>query len=127
MTKSMSSTRTIFVQDGLPIFEHNTSSTGDAWWVSVPFRAHDIGLSDKDLINTVIQRLHSGLFEITKGIAMHHQRKFYVSFPVDLSLPMNGWAAFAIKYAERYREDIIAGCVSVDLEYLFGLELFGSL
>jgi hypothetical protein len=115
------------MQDGLPIFEHHTSPTGDAWWVSVLFRAHDIELSYKDLINTVIQRLHNGSFEITKGIAMHHQRKFYVSFPVDLSLPMNDWAAFAIKYAEHYREDIVAGCVSINLEYLFGLELFGSL
>ncbi|CAG7937524.1 unnamed protein product [Penicillium nalgiovense] len=123
----MSSTRTIFVQNDLPIFEHHTSSTGDAWWVSVPFRAHDIELSDKDLINTVIQRLHNGLFEITKGIAMHHQRKFCVSLPVDLSLHTNDWAAFAIKYAEHYRDDIVAGCVSIDLEYIFGLELLGSL
>jgi hypothetical protein len=57
---------------------------------------------------------------------MHHQQKFHVSFPVDLSLPMNYWAALAIKYAEHYKEGIIAGCVSIDFEYLFGVGLFGS-
>ncbi|KAJ5195988.1 hypothetical protein N7449_006467 [Penicillium cf. viridicatum] len=122
----MSPTRTIFIQDGLPIFESHISSAGYAWWVSVEFLAHEVELSDEGLMDIVIQRLQTESFEITKGIAMHHRQRFYVSFPVDLSLPMNDWAALATKYAESYREDIIAGCVSIDSKYLFGLARFGS-
>jgi hypothetical protein len=68
--------------------------------VSVEFLAHEVELSDEGLMDIVSQRLQNELFEMTKGIAMHHRQRFYVSFPVDLSLPMNDWAALATKYTE---------------------------
>ncbi|KAJ5356788.1 hypothetical protein N7517_011397 [Penicillium concentricum] len=105
----MSSTRTIFIQNGLPIFENHISSTGHAWWVSVNILDHEINFSDVNLIDILIARLQSRSFEITQGIAMHHRQKLWVSFPADLSLPMSKWAALAIKYAEHYKEDIITG------------------
>ncbi|KAJ5497323.1 hypothetical protein N7463_009310 [Penicillium fimorum] len=85
------------------------SSTGHAWWVSVKFSDHETNFSDVNLMDIVILRLQSRSFEITQGVAMHHQQKMHVSFPADLRLPMSQWAVLAIKYAENYKEGIIAG------------------
>jgi hypothetical protein len=119
-TKVMSSTRTIFIENGLPIFEDHTPSTGQAWWVSVKFLACEKEISDENLMNIAIKRLSFGSGQITQGVPMHHQQPLCVSFPVDLSLPEDRWVPYAVKYAEQYKREIAAGNVSIDSEYVFG-------
>lgn len=113
-------TRTIFIQDGLPTYEDYSSSTGHTWWVSVSFSPSESEHSGEDLMDLAIQRLQAGLFKIKQGTAMHHQHPLYVSFPVDLSLPEDDWVPLAITYAKHYKDDIIAGRISIDSDYLFG-------
>ncbi|KAJ5178400.1 uncharacterized protein N7500_001099 [Penicillium coprophilum] len=122
----MSSTRTIFIENGLPILEDHASSNGHAWWVTVKFLEEEVKLSDVKLMDIVIERLQNKLFEVTQGDAMHHQQKLYVSFPADITVPMHEWFKLALEYAEQYKEDIIAGNVSIDFEYVFGLGSPGS-
>lgn len=113
-------TRTIFIQDGLPTYEDYSSSTGKTRWGSVKFSSFESERSGEDLMDIAIKRLQAGEFKITKGSAMHHQQSLYVSFPVDLSLPEDDWVPLAITYAKHYKDDIRAGHISIDSDYLFG-------
>ena len=67
-------------------------------------------------MDLIIQRVQSGNFTITPH-AMHHQTRFHVSFPIVEE--SGSLTAYVISLVKIWKEDIVAGHVSVDRDYLF--------
>lgn len=119
----MSSTRTIFLRNGLPTVDEYGLFRGTLWF-TVRFSNKDRQLSDNELMNITIQRLRIGEFTVDSG-PVHRGRGFCVSFPVSIyGASRSECIAIVIRLVECYREDIMSGDISIDRDFLFRSRAF---
>ena len=116
--QKMSSTRTVFLCNGLPIVDEYGLFRGTLWF-TVRFTNKDRQLSDYELMNLTIQRLQTGEFAVESG-PVHQGRGFCISFPVSIfGASRTECIAIVIRLVECYREDIMSGDISIDRDFLF--------
>lgn len=119
----MSSTRTIFLRNGLPTVDEYGLFRGTLWF-TVRFQNKDRQISDYELMNLTIQRLRIGEFTIDSG-PVHEGRGFCISFPVSIyGASHSACIAIIIRAIECYREDIMSGDISIDRDFLFRSRAF---
>ncbi|CAG8327200.1 unnamed protein product [Penicillium nalgiovense] len=116
----MSSPRTIFLENDLPIFEDHSSVEG-LQWVTIKVFAHQRGRSDEALMDLLIERLRARKYKVTDE-PMHEVDRLWVSFPIlDSTLPRTDSIEIIIRLIQHYKEDISNGVIRVDRDYLFRL------
>lgn len=119
----MSSTRTVFLRNGLPTIDKYGLFRGTLWFTA-RFSNKDRQCSDNELMNLVIQRLQIGEFTVDSG-PIHQGRGFCISFPVSIyGASCNECLDIVIRLAECYRKDIMSGDISIDRDFLFRSRAF---
>ncbi|EKV12719.1 hypothetical protein PDIG_41550 [Penicillium digitatum PHI26] len=119
----MSSTRTVFLRNGLPIIDVYGLFRG-TMWLTVRFSNKDRHCSDNELMNLIIQRLQIGEFTVD-SVPTHQGRGFCVSFPVSIyGASRSECLGVVIRLAECYWEDILSGDISIDRDFLFRTRAF---
>lgn len=112
-------TRTIFINNYGPIFE-NYSAIPELWWVSVRLSIVDRILSDREIMDIIVQHLESDEFKLSHYDALHNQESLCVSIPVLVpGLDRDDWKTLAIGLAKGYQLDIMAGRIGLDRRYIF--------
>lgn len=121
--QNMSSTRTVFFRNGLPIVDEYGLFRGTLWF-TVRFSNKDRQLSDYELMNLTIERLRIGEFTVDSR-PVHQGRGFCVSFPVSIyGASRSECISIIIRLVECYREDIMSGDISIDRGFLFRSRAF---
>lgn len=119
----MSSTRTVFLRQGLPTTDEYGLFRGTLWF-TVRLSNTDRHCSDNELMNLTIQRLRIGEFTVDSG-PIHQGRGSCISFPVSIyGASRNECLAIVVRLAEYYREDIMSGDISIDRDFLFRSRAF---
>ncbi|OQE83250.1 hypothetical protein PENNAL_c0033G10973 [Penicillium nalgiovense] len=114
----MPSPRTIFRENGLPIFEDHSSVEG-LQWVTLKVCDSQEALFDAALMDLLIESLQLGNYILTDR-PMHEEDRLWVSFPILYST-ITGTASIEIiiRLILHYKEQILNGVISIDREYLF--------
>ncbi|CAG8886248.1 unnamed protein product [Penicillium egyptiacum] len=119
----MSSTRTVFLREGLPTVDEYGLFRGTLWF-TVRFSNNDRHCSDDELMNLTIERLQSGEFTVDSE-PIHQGRGFCISLPVSIyGASRSECLAIVIRLAECYREDIVSEDIAIDRDFLFRSRAF---
>ncbi|KGO75233.1 hypothetical protein PITC_010860 [Penicillium italicum] len=119
----MSSTRTVFLRNGIPTIDECGFFRGTLWF-TVRFPNKDRNCSDSELMNLTIHRLQIGEFTVDCG-PIHQGRGFCISFPVSIYGASRGEClAIVLRLVECYREDSMSGDISIDRDFLFRSRAF---
>jgi hypothetical protein len=114
----MSTIRTVFLHDGLPVIDDVSLFRGTLWY-TVRFLNEERHCSDSELMNVILQRLQLGEFTVDFG-PVHQGRGFCISFPVSIyGASPSECLAIVVRLVRTYMEDINSGDISIDRGFLF--------
>lgn len=111
--------RTLFLENGLPIFEFHEAYPS-VEWANVSVTQAEEKFTDLELMDIIIGRIQKMDCEVAH-YPMQLEMKLVISFPL-----VNPHDSIKDKFdvittlAMGYKDDIIAGRVSIDRDHLFG-------
>lgn len=114
-------TRTIFLADTLVLPEDcEYSPYSDVLWLTVGLDIVDGAYSDPELVNLLIEKLKIGDYEVGSQ-PLQRTMRLYVSFPLIYNtIVVRESIPHIINLLLAYKENIEAGRMSIDREYVFG-------
>ncbi|KAJ5142707.1 uncharacterized protein N7515_001494 [Penicillium bovifimosum] len=112
--------QSMFYCDGtlIPEPEHNPRQVNN--WVTVFLNARDSTASDEDLLRLVATYIRTGAATISVR-PMHHAYPLCISIKVPGNYHSNKASIYAAAelQADHYRQEVVAGRVSINREMLF--------